>query len=67
MMMLMMSYHCGACTQGWFVQFIDREYMKRKAELDKKKKADLDEDLRQQRLIAQQAEVARARLEESGK
>lgn len=53
--------------QGWFVQYIDRSYMKRREELEKLKKADLDEEIRQKRLLAARAEAARAYLEQNGR
>ncbi len=61
--------HClvDETEKGWFVQFIDRSYLKRKEELDKLKKADLDEETRQQRLMAARAEAARQHLEAAGK
>jgi hypothetical protein len=60
-----LSVSCG--SQGWFVQYIDRAYLKRKEELDKHKKADLEEEVRQQRLLAARAEAARKNMEESGR
>jgi hypothetical protein len=48
------------------VQWIDRGYLKRKEELDKQKRADLEEEVRQQRMLEARAEAARAHLEAAG-
>lgn len=53
--------------KGWFVQYIDRTYLKRKEELDKMKKKDLEEETRQQRLMQSRAEAVKAHLEATGK
>jgi len=46
--------------KGWFVQWIDREYMLRREELEKARKEEVEEEVRQQRLMAARAAAAAA-------
>lgn len=46
--------------KGWFVQWIDREYLLRREELEKARKEEVEEEVRQQRLMAARAAAAAA-------
>jgi DNA/RNA-binding protein KIN17 len=55
------------CGQGWFIQYIERdpEVLARREAAEKRKKADLDEEQRQNRMIEHQIEAAQAIRSES--
>ncbi|KAM3574770.1 hypothetical protein VYU27_003299 [Nannochloropsis oceanica] len=46
--------------KGWFVQWIDREYLKRREEIEKARKEEVEEEVRLQRLMAARAAAAAA-------
>mmetsp|Transcript_29957 Transcript_29957/g.39386 ORF Transcript_29957/g.39386 Transcript_29957/m.39386 type:complete len:404 (-) Transcript_29957:167-1378(-) len=57
---------CDQTEKGWYIQWIDRdpETLRRQAELERRKKADMDDEEKQLKLVLQRVEAAQASAKE---